>query len=159
MFLRSRARIVLAREKGVPAEDAIRVVRPKQYVQVLEDVKASFASQAAYEGLEFVRMMSDKWVGPTHPAFAWKRSLSAPNDGKEVSDRATGVIKSAVDVVGAIKDSCRKAVFGREVLHFRLRQMYVGLALKLRKTLVPMLQDAPDAVDLWVDAPRLVQRL
>ena len=141
MFLPNRARIVCAKEQGVPAEDA-------NYVQVLEDVKESFASQAAREGLAFVRMMSNKWEGPAHPAFAWKRGLSAPNDGQQVSDRATGVIESAVDVIDAIKESCRKAVFGRKILSFRTREMYVGLASKLRKTLAPMLQDVPDAVDL-----------
>ena len=111
MFLSSRARVVLAKEKGVPAEDVLRLAHPKMYLQVLKDAQASFASQAAYEGLEFVRMMSAKWEGPTHPAFLWKRQLSASNVGKEVSDRATGVIKSLVDVVDTIKDSRRKAVF------------------------------------------------
>ena len=70
MFLSNRARVVCAKEEGVPAEDVLRLVRPTNYVQVLEDVEASFASQAAYESLAFVRMMSDKWEGPTHPAFA-----------------------------------------------------------------------------------------
>ena len=116
MFLSSRARVVLAKEKGVPAEDVLRLVHPKMYLQVLKDVQASFAPQAAYEGLEFVRMMSAKWESPTRPAFLWKRQLSASNVGKEVSDRAAGVIKSVVGVVDTLKDSCRTAVFQRKVL-------------------------------------------
>ena len=153
MFLSNRARIVCAKEQGVPAEDVLRLAHPKNYVKVLEDVKKGFSSKAADEGLTFARMMSSKWEGPVRPAFGWKRELSATHDGQQVSDRATGVIKSVVGVIDTIKDSCRKAAFGRKLLSFRVRAMYLGLASKLCKTLAPMLPDVPDAVDLWVDTP------
>ena len=153
MFLSNRARIACAKESGVPAEDVLRLVHPKDYVKVLEDVQKSFASQAAFEGLEFVRMMSSKWQEAVHPTFAWKRKLSLTNDGQVVSDRASGVLKTVVDVIDTMKEACRKAVFGRKVLSFRIREMYVGLALKLCKTLVPLLPDVPDAVDMWMDTP------
>ena len=153
MFLSYRALVVCAKEKGVPAEDVLRFARPKNFVKLLDDVKKACSSKAADEGLAFFRMMSNKWKGPVRPALSWKREVSANNAGPPVSDRATGVIKSAVDVVDAIKDSRREAVFGREALPFYVRAMYLGLASRLRKTLAPMLPDVPDAVDLWVDTP------
>ena len=112
MFLSHRARVVSAKENGVPAEDVLRLVHPKEYVKVLECVKAAFSSKAADEGLAFVRMMGNHWKGPAHPAFAWQHEVSSSNDGPRVSTRATGVIKSAKDVVDTIKDTCRTAVFG-----------------------------------------------
>ena len=104
MFLSHRARVVCAKEKGVPAEDVLRSVHPKNYAKVLGDVKKTCSSKAADEGLAFVRMMSDKWNGPARPAFSWKSEASANNAGPQVSDRATGVIKSVVDFVDTIKD-------------------------------------------------------
>ena len=153
MFLSHRARVISAKEKGVPAEDVLRLVHPKEYVKVLDDVKSAFSSKAADEGLAFVRMMSSRWEGPAHPTFAWQQKVSTSNEGTSVSTRAAGVIKSVKDVVGAIKDSCRTAVFGKKVLAFQVRAMYIDLASRLCKMLVPMLQDVPDAVDLWVNTP------
>ena len=142
-----------AKEQGVPAEHVLRFVHPKNYVKVLGDVKNAYSSKAADEGLAFVRIMSSKWKGPVHPAFARKREVSASSAGPQLSDRATGVIKSVVGVVDTIKASRRKAAFGRKALAFHVRAMYLGLASKLRKTLAPMLPDAPNAADLWADTP------
>ena len=136
MFLSHRARVVCAKEQGVPAEDVLRFAHPKNYVKVLGDVAKAFSSKAADEGLAFLRMMTNKWKGPVHPAFSWKREVSVNNAGPPASDRATGAIKSVVDVVGAIKDSRREAVFGGEALSFRVRAMYIGLASKVCKTCV-----------------------
>ena len=53
-----------------------------------------------------------------------------------MSDRATGLIASVVDVVGIIKDSCRQAVFGRKALTFQMRAMYLdAMASRWRKKL------------------------
>ena len=153
MPLSHRARVASAKEQGVPAEDVLRFAHPKEYVKVLEAVKSAFSPQAATEGLAFVRMMSDSWKGPAHPTFSWKRKVSEDRPGPHVSDRAAGVIKSVKDVVDTIKDTCRQAVFGRKVLAFHVRAMYLDMASKLRKMLAPMLQDVPDAVDLWVNTP------
>ena len=84
MFLSRRARVVCAKEKGVPAEDVLRLAHPKNYVKVLGDVKKAYSSKAADEGLAFIRMMSSKWEGPAHPAFGWKRELSANRAGQQV---------------------------------------------------------------------------
>ena len=88
MFLSHRARVVSAKENGVPAEDVLRLVHPKEYVKILEHVKAAFSSKAADEGLAFVRMMSNHWKGPVHPAFTWQHEVSSSNDGPRVSTRA-----------------------------------------------------------------------
>ena len=153
MFLSRRARVISAKEKGVPAEDVLRLAHPMGYVKVLDDVKSAFSSKAADEGLAFVRMMSSRWEGPAHPAFAWQQEVSTSNKGPRVSTRAAGVIKNAKDVVDTIKDTCRSAVFGKKVLAFQMRAMYIDLASRLCRMLVPMLQDVPDAVDLWVNTP------
>ena len=153
MFLSHRARVVSAKENGVPAEDVLRLVRPREYVPVLAYVKAAFASKAADEGIAFVRMMSNHWKGPVHPAFTWQHEVSSSNDGPRVSTRAAGVIKSVKDVVDTIKDECREAVFGKKVLAFRMRKMYIDLATSLCTTLVPILPDVPDAVDEWLNTP------
>ena len=134
MFLSHRARVVSAKENGVPAEDVLRLVHPKEYVPVLEYVKTAFASKAADEGIAFVRMMSKHWKGPVHPAFTWKKKVSSSNDGPPVSTRAAGVIKSVKDVVDTIKDECREAVFGKKILAFRVRKMYIELATSLCTT-------------------------
>ena len=153
MFLSHRALVVSAKEQGVPAEDVLRLAHPKEYVKVLEDAKNAFSPKAAYEGLAFVRMMSSHWEGPVRPTFSWQREVSASNAGPHVSTRAAGVIKSVKDVVDTIKDTCRQAVFGKKVLAFHVRAVYLDMASELCKTLVPMLQDVPDAVDLWVNTP------
>ena len=137
MFLSHRARVVSAKEDGVPAEDVLRLVHPKEYVPVLAHVKAAFASKAADEGIAFVRMMSNRWKGPVHPAFTWQNDVMSSNNGPRVSTRAAGVIKSVKDVMDTIKDDCREAVFGKKVLAFRMRAMYIDLAVDLCATLVP----------------------
>ena len=137
MFLSHRARVARAQEEGVPAEDVLRIVRPKNYVEVLGDVEQAFSSKAAAAGTAFVKMMSDKWNGPARPAFRWKRDVSENNSGPRVSGRAAGVLAGVAAVVGAIKDSRRQAVFGGKVLTFHMRAMYLEMASKMRKTLAP----------------------
>ena len=153
MFLSHRARVVRAQDKGGPAEDVLRIDHPKNYIKVSGDAKQTFSSKAADEGIAFVKMASDQWKGPARPAFRWKRDVSVNNTGPRVSDRATGVIASVVDVVDAIKDSRRQAVFGRKVLTFHMRATYLEMASKLRKTLAPLLPEAPEPADSWVNTP------
>ena len=153
MFLLHRARVVRAQEEGAPAEDVLRIVRPMNYVEVLDEMRQAFSSQAANKGIAFVKMMSNKWRGPVHPAFRWKRAVSEDNPGPRVSGRATGVLAGAADVVDSIKDSRRRAVFGRKVLTFHARAMYLEMASKLRKTIVPLLPKAPDPADWRANTP------
>ena len=70
-----------------------------------------------------------------------------------MSYRAAGVLAGAAEVVGAIKDSCRQAVFGRKVLTFHMRAMYLEMASKLRKTLAPLSPEVPEPMDLRVNTP------
>ena len=153
MFLSHRARVVRAQEEGAPAEDVLRIVRPMNYVEVSDEMRQAFSSQAANKGIAFVKMMSNKWRGPVHPAFRWKRAVSENNPRPRVSDWATGVLAGAVDVVDTIKDSRRRAVFGRKVLTSHARAMYLEMASKMRKTQVPLLLKAPDPVNWWANTP------
>ena len=153
MFLSRRVRALRAQEKGAPAEDVLRIVHPINYVKVLDQVRQAFSSEAANEGIAFVKMMSDKWEGPVRPAFRWKRTVSEDNPGSRASDRATGVLAGAADIVDTIKDSRRQAAFGRKVLTFHARAMYLEMASKLRKTLAPLLPKALDPANWWANSP------
>ena len=152
MFLSPRARVVRAQE-GVPAEDVLRIVHPKNYIEVLGDAQQAFSSKPADEGIAFVKMVGDKWKCPARPAFRRKRDVSANNPGLRASDRAAGVIAGVVDVVDTIKDSRRQAVFGRKVLTFHARAMCLEMASKLRKALAPLFPGAPNAVDSRANTP------
>ena len=68
MSLPYRARVARAAQEGVPAEDVLRLVRPKQYAPVLSDVYEAFSLKAASDGLEFVKMMCRESKCPVRPA-------------------------------------------------------------------------------------------
>ena len=109
MALSYRARVARAVQNGVPAEDVLRLVRPKQYLPVLRDVLDAYSPKAANDGLDFVKMMCRQPQCPVQPASRWKRTVAAGEASPHVSDRAAGALEEVVDAMGRIKAGCRNA--------------------------------------------------
>ena len=65
-------------------------------------------------------------------------------------DRAAGVLEEVVDATGRIKADCRKAVFGRKALAFRVRAWYPGVAEDMGDALVRLVPGAPDPGKQWL---------
>ena len=91
MGLSYRARVARAAQDGVPAEDVLRLARPKQYVPVLRDVLNAYSSKAANDGLDFVKMMCRESKYPVQPASRWKRTVANGEVSPPAPDRAAGV--------------------------------------------------------------------
>ena len=80
MALSYRARVARAAQDGVPAEDVLRLVRPKQYVPVLRDVLNAYSPKAANDGLDFVKTMRRESKYHVQPANRWKRAVANGED-------------------------------------------------------------------------------
>ena len=76
MALSYRARVARAVQNGAPAEDVLRLARPKQYVPVLRDVPNAYSPKAANDGLDFVKMMCHESKCHVQPASRWKRAVA-----------------------------------------------------------------------------------
>ena len=70
MSLSYRARVIDAASRGVPAEDVLRFVHPAHYLQVLKPTHEAYLSQAASDGLDFVKMLPLRSPTPARPASA-----------------------------------------------------------------------------------------
>ena len=71
----------------------------------------------------------------------------------KLSERATGLLQEVANFAEKAKPGCRPAVFGRRMLTFRFQKRYLGVANKLRETLVLLLLLRPNAVHCWLRDP------
>ena len=58
MSLPHRARVIRAKEEGLPAACVLRFVSPSEYLPVLKRVRAAFDVQGPKDGVEFARSLS-----------------------------------------------------------------------------------------------------
>ena len=73
MSLSHCARVLGASLKGAPAEDVLRLAHPPQYLHVLKSAYDAYSPQAAYDGLEFVNLLSLQSPDICRAAAAWRR--------------------------------------------------------------------------------------
>ena len=100
MSLSYRARAIDATTRRVPAEDVIRLVRPAQNLQVLQPTYEARSPQAAYGGLEFVKMLPLRPSNPVRPASRWRReSLPEGVEPEKLPERATGMLEEVANVM------------------------------------------------------------
>ena len=64
MSTSKRARILVAKQDGLPAEDLLRFVQPRAYLPALRMAPQAYSAKAANDGLEFVNILSGKSGAP-----------------------------------------------------------------------------------------------
>ena len=99
-------------------------------------------------------MLSAQSKNPWRSAPHWKCAVRRDGQGpKALSERATGMLEEVVKAKDHVKADCRRAVFGRRVLTFRLQGWYLGAAKNLREISAPSLSPEPNAVERWPSEP------
>ena len=104
MPLSYRARALDATTKGVPAEDVLRLVRPAQYMFVLNRAYDAYSSKAARDALEFVDMLSREKPDGRRQADVWRRTVFQGADKADMlSDRAIGMLQEVANVMEKVR--------------------------------------------------------
>ena len=119
-FLPKMCSAMCARRRCAPAED----VRPPQYLPLLKSAHEAYSPQAAFDGMEFVKLLPFQSPHAVSPAAAWRRELRREGDGSELlPERATGMLEEIANVMDKVKADCRRAVFGRRLLPLRFQEV------------------------------------
>ena len=108
MTLSYCTRVLGATDKGVPAEDVLRLVHPAHYLRVFKSAFDAYSPQAANNRLEFVNMLPLKSPDIVRPAATWRREARRGQEGsKMLSERATGVLQEIAKVLENARSDCR----------------------------------------------------
>ena len=139
MTLSYRARALGSADKGVPADDVLRLVHPARHLQVLKSAFDAYSSQAANDGLEFVNMLPLKSPDVVCPAAAWRREAHRGQKGsKMTSERGAGALQEIAEVMENARTVCRRAVFVCRLFAFNFQKRFLRAAHKLCDALVPL---------------------
>ena len=150
MSMAFRARGIDATQRGVPAEDVLRLAHPAHYWPALKPSREACSSQAAQGGVEFVKALCLE-TNPVRPASRRKRPIRPKGEeSPPAPDRAAGALEEVVEVMDHVEPVFRRAVFGRRVMSFQFQRWYLGIAKKMCEQLAPWLTEEVDAVEQWL---------